>query len=124
MYVKDVPNSQLRHIRLENNDNKPVTNSRDTQAREHQKRFAVFKTFSLFKNVLQFSEKRFGLLQEVPNDQGRNVMQIIHGYLHQTSIFDDFRYYEQRQEEEAEKKTSRCVTRFSRIFIESVNKTC
>ena len=33
IYVKDVPNSQLRHIRLENNENKPVTNSRDTQVR-------------------------------------------------------------------------------------------
>lgn len=31
IYVKDVPNSQLRHIRLENNEGKPVTNSRDTQ---------------------------------------------------------------------------------------------
>lgn len=31
IYVKDVPNSALRHIRLENNENKPVTNSRDTQ---------------------------------------------------------------------------------------------
>ncbi|CRK97438.1 CLUMA_CG010827, isoform A [Clunio marinus] len=31
IYVKDVPNTQLRHIRLENNENKPVTNSRDTQ---------------------------------------------------------------------------------------------
>lgn len=31
IYVKDVPNAQLRHIRLENNENKPVTNSRDTQ---------------------------------------------------------------------------------------------
>lgn len=29
--VKDVPNSVLKHIILENNDNKPVTNSRDTQ---------------------------------------------------------------------------------------------
>ncbi|CAN6462310.1 unnamed protein product [Victoria cruziana] len=29
--VKDVPNSLFRHIILENNDNKPVTNSRDTQ---------------------------------------------------------------------------------------------
>lgn len=29
--IKDVPNSQFRHILLENNDNKPVTNSRDTQ---------------------------------------------------------------------------------------------
>lgn len=29
--IKDVPNSLLRHITLENNENKPVTNSRDTQ---------------------------------------------------------------------------------------------
>eukprot|EP00898_Chlorokybus_atmophyticus_P004076 jgi/Chlat1/466/Chrsp103S01081 len=29
--VKDVPNTQFRHITLENNDNKPITNSRDTQ---------------------------------------------------------------------------------------------
>jgi hypothetical protein len=31
IYVKDVPNALLRNIKLENNDNKPVTNSRDTQ---------------------------------------------------------------------------------------------
>ncbi|CAH8386186.1 unnamed protein product [Eruca vesicaria subsp. sativa] len=29
--IKDVPNSLLRHITLANNENKPVTNSRDTQ---------------------------------------------------------------------------------------------
>jgi hypothetical protein len=29
--IKDVPNANFRHIVLENNDNKPVTNSRDTQ---------------------------------------------------------------------------------------------
>lgn len=29
--IKDVPNTSLRHIILENNENKPVTNSRDTQ---------------------------------------------------------------------------------------------
>ncbi|KAH0935771.1 hypothetical protein HID58_012888 [Brassica napus] len=29
--VKDIPNSSLRHITLENDENKPVTNSRDTQ---------------------------------------------------------------------------------------------
>jgi len=29
--IKDVPTNLLRHIILENNDNKPVTNSRDTQ---------------------------------------------------------------------------------------------
>ncbi|KAL1921396.1 uncharacterized protein VTP21DRAFT_11112 [Calcarisporiella thermophila] len=31
IFVKDIPNAQLRHIRVINNDNKPVTNSRDTQ---------------------------------------------------------------------------------------------
>ncbi|XP_071729828.1 uncharacterized protein [Rutidosis leptorrhynchoides] len=29
--IKDIPNSQLRHIILENNDNRPVTYTRDTQ---------------------------------------------------------------------------------------------
>lgn len=29
--VKDVPNTLLRHITLENNDNRPVTYTRDTQ---------------------------------------------------------------------------------------------
>lgn len=64
IYVKDVPNSQLRHIKLENNENKPVTNSRDTQ--------------------------------EVPADKGKQVLHVIHQYLHTTSIFDDFQHYEQR----------------------------
>ncbi|KAG7477916.1 hypothetical protein MATL_G00074620 [Megalops atlanticus] len=68
LFVKDVPNSQLRHIRLENNENKPVTNSRDTQ--------------------------------EVPLDKARQVLKIIAGYKHTTSIFDDFSHYEKRQEEE------------------------
>ncbi len=73
IYVKDVPNGQLRHIRLENNENKPVTNSRDTQ--------------------------------EVPPEKGKLVLKIIHGYKHNTSIFDDFVHYEKRQEEEEGKKS-------------------
>lgn len=28
--IKDIPNTELRHITLENNDNKPVTFTRDT----------------------------------------------------------------------------------------------
>ncbi|TPX30297.1 hypothetical protein SmJEL517_g06116 [Synchytrium microbalum] len=31
IFVKDVPNSLLKHLRVRNNENKPVTNSRDTQ---------------------------------------------------------------------------------------------
>lgn len=72
IYVKDVPNGKLRHIRLENNDNKSVTNSRDTQ--------------------------------EVPNDKGIEVLQILHSYNHSTSIFDDFFHYERKQEEEVSSK--------------------
>ncbi|KAH8025981.1 hypothetical protein HPB51_015286 [Rhipicephalus microplus] len=72
VYVKDVPNSQLRHIRLENNENKPVTNSRDTQ--------------------------------EVPPDKGRQVLKILHGFRHSTSIFDDFLHYEKRQEEDEQRE--------------------
>lgn len=72
IYVKDVPNVQLRHIRLENNENKPVTNSRDTQ--------------------------------EVPFEKGKQVLRILHGYRHSTSIFDDFVHYEKRQEEEDSRK--------------------
>lgn len=75
LYVKDVPNSQLRHIRLENNENKPVTNSRDTQ--------------------------------EIPSEKGRQVVKIVHSYVHTTSIFDDFEHYEKKQQEDSQKKV-RC----------------
>jgi len=51
--IKDVPNSQFRHIVLENNDNKPVTNSRDTQEVES----GVFHYLRIYEhslNVLLF----------------------------------------------------------------------
>jgi len=31
IYIKDIGNQRLRHITMPNNENKPVTNSRDTQ---------------------------------------------------------------------------------------------
>ncbi|ONK74313.1 uncharacterized protein A4U43_C03F4960 [Asparagus officinalis] len=43
--VKDVPNSILKHITLENNDNKPVTNSRDTQEVRLEQGLQVLKLF-------------------------------------------------------------------------------
>lgn len=63
--IKDVPNSQLRHIVLENNDNKPVTNSRDTQ--------------------------------EVKLEQGIEMLNIFKNYETDTSILDDFEFYEERE---------------------------
>ncbi|OIT08523.1 PREDICTED: uncharacterized protein LOC109230203 [Nicotiana attenuata] len=43
--VKDVPNSLLKHITLENNENKPVTNSRDTQEVKMEQGLHVIKIF-------------------------------------------------------------------------------
>nr|XP_061803165.1 YTH domain-containing family protein 1-like isoform X3 [Nerophis lumbriciformis] len=51
LFVKDVPNSQLRHIRLENNDNKPVTNSRDTQEVPLEKAKQVLKIIAIYKHT-------------------------------------------------------------------------
>lgn len=49
IYVKDVPNNTLRHIRLENNENKPVTNSRDTQEVHPDKGKQVLKIIHNYK---------------------------------------------------------------------------
>lgn len=43
--VKDVPNSLLKHIILENNENKPVTNSRDTQEVKLEQGLQLLKLF-------------------------------------------------------------------------------
>ncbi|KAL3616383.1 hypothetical protein CASFOL_039773 [Castilleja foliolosa] len=43
--VKDVPNSLLKHITLENNENKPVTNSRDTQEVKLEQGLQLIKIF-------------------------------------------------------------------------------
>lgn len=53
--IKDVPNGRFRHILLENNENKPVTHSRDSQEVKIQhdifpfgKASDIFLLFSLF----------------------------------------------------------------------------
>ncbi|XP_031392505.1 YTH domain-containing protein ECT4-like isoform X1 [Punica granatum] len=43
--IKDVQNSSLRHIKLGNNENKPVTNSRDTQEVEFEQGMEILKIF-------------------------------------------------------------------------------
>ncbi|XP_057416639.1 YTH domain-containing protein ECT4 [Lotus japonicus] len=53
--VKDVPNGNFRHIILENNENKPVTNSRDTQEITYRKgleMLRVFKSHTLKTSLL------------------------------------------------------------------------
>lgn len=69
--VKDVPNRILRQITLENNENKPVTNSRDTQEVKLEQGNQMIKIFKSHENKtsivddFMFYEKRErGLLQK------------------------------------------------------------
>jgi YT521-B-like domain len=48
IFVKDIPNSHLRHIRVWNNENKPVTNSRDTQELPPDAGSAMLRIFADF----------------------------------------------------------------------------
>ncbi|KAM1661552.1 hypothetical protein ACFX2K_004413 [Malus domestica] len=68
--IKDIPNPQLRHIILENNENKPVTNSRDTQ---EVKLLQGIEMLNIFKNHMSktsilddfdFYETRQKMMQE------------------------------------------------------------
>ncbi|KAI5056758.1 hypothetical protein GOP47_0028576 [Adiantum capillus-veneris] len=46
--IKDVPNGHFRHIILSNNDNKPVTHSRDTQEVHFHQGLEMLKIFKFF----------------------------------------------------------------------------
>lgn len=75
--IKDVPNSHFRHILLENNDNKPVTHSRDSQ--------------------------------EVKLQQGLEMLKIFKSYDAETSLLDDFNYYDEREKSLMEKKAKQRI---------------
>ncbi|XP_022734141.1 uncharacterized protein LOC111287734 [Durio zibethinus] len=68
--IKDAPNSQFRHILLENNDNKPVTNSKDTQEVEFEQGIEmlnIFKNYESHSSILDdfyFYEERQKAMQE------------------------------------------------------------
>lgn len=72
VYVKDVPNGQLRHIRLENNENKPVTNSRDTQEVPNPKGQQVLQIIHTFKHSTSiFDDIEFYEQKQVEEDTKR-----------------------------------------------------
>lgn len=68
--IKDVHNTAFRHIILENNENKPVTNSRDTQEimyKQGLEMLKLFKNHSLKTSLLDdfmYYENRQKLMQE------------------------------------------------------------
>ncbi|KAL1145411.1 hypothetical protein V6Z11_A11G296700 [Gossypium hirsutum] len=68
--IKDVPNTLLRHITLENNENKPVTNSRDTQEVNFEQGIQILKIFkdhsskTCILDDFEFYEARQKTIQE------------------------------------------------------------
>uniref|UniRef100_A0A0E0AZC6 YTH domain-containing family protein n=1 Tax=Oryza glumipatula TaxID=40148 RepID=A0A0E0AZC6_9ORYZ len=70
--IKDIPNRLFKHITLENNDNRIVTFSRDTQ--------------------------EIGLLQ------GLKMLKIFKDYDQETSLLDDFNFYEEKENARCAKK--------------------
>jgi len=72
IYVKDVPNSQLRHIKLENNEGKPVTNSRDTQEVPPEKGKQVLRVIHQYRHTTSI----FDDFQhyEKQQEEGKKVM--------------------------------------------------
>ncbi|TYH29702.1 hypothetical protein ES288_A01G033700v1 [Gossypium darwinii] len=68
--IKDVPNSHFRHIIVENNENKPVTNSRDTQEimfKQGVEMMKVFKNHTMKTSLLDdfmYYENRQPIMQE------------------------------------------------------------
>jgi len=71
IYVKDVPNAQLRHIRLENNENKPVTNSRDTQEVPADKGRLVLKILHGFKHITSIFDDFVHYEKRQEEDEGK-----------------------------------------------------
>ncbi|CAG7882484.1 hypothetical protein BRARA_C03469 [Brassica rapa] len=84
--VKDVPNSLLKHITLENNENKPVTNSRDTQEvkleqglkivkifKEHTSKTCILDDFSFYevrqKTILEKKAKQHQTQKQVSEEK-------------------------------------------------------
>ena len=65
IFIKDVPNATFRHIIIESNEGKPVTQSRDSQ--------------------------------EVPYEQGKEMLKLLFNHNSKTSMLDSFSEYENRQ---------------------------
>ncbi|KAI7726241.1 hypothetical protein M8C21_008585 [Ambrosia artemisiifolia] len=83
--VKDLPNSLLKHITLENNENKPVTNSRDTQEVKLEQGLQVLKIFKeecskqCILDDFEFYEDRQRRIQEKKAKQQHFQKQMFEG---------------------------------------------
>eukprot|EP00268_Persea_americana_P045665 TRINITY_DN46677_c0_g1_i3.p1 TRINITY_DN46677_c0_g1~~TRINITY_DN46677_c0_g1_i3.p1 ORF type:complete len:731 (-),score=141.80 TRINITY_DN46677_c0_g1_i3:410-2602(-) len=77
--IKDVPNTNFRHILLENNENKPVTNSRDTQEIGYRQGIEMLKIFkdhalktSILDDFMYYEDRQKVILDEKSRLLGKN----------------------------------------------------
>ncbi|KAL1202653.1 YTH domain-containing protein ECT2 [Cardamine amara subsp. amara] len=97
--IKDVPNSYFRHIILHNNENKPVTYSRDTQevtfpSNSSLRRFQILRTLLLKAEIIDLI---ILVCVQIMLKQGLGMLKLFKGHAERTSLLDDFMYYENRQ---------------------------
>ena len=92
--IKDVPNTQLRHIILENNDNKAVTYSRDTQEVNISFSQISIHHYKLVFWLILFNSTCF---LQVELKQGLEILSIFKNYSAKTCVLDDFNFYENRE---------------------------
>ncbi|XP_074561440.1 YTH domain-containing protein ECT4-like isoform X2 [Curcuma longa] len=76
--IKDVSNASLRHIVLENNENKPVTNSRDTQEIPYGAGINMLKIYtsnlmrtSILDDFMFYEERQKKMLEDKLRNLGR-----------------------------------------------------
>ncbi|XP_042517804.1 YTH domain-containing protein ECT4-like [Macadamia integrifolia] len=93
--VKDVPNGLLKHITLENNENKPVTNSRDTQEVKFEQGLQMLKIFkdhsskTCILDDFGFYEARQKTMQEKRAKQQQFQKQVWDGKSTHISLCDE-----------------------------------
>ncbi|TYI57711.1 hypothetical protein E1A91_D11G300300v1 [Gossypium mustelinum] len=95
--VKDVPNASLRHITLKNNENKPVTNSRDTQEVNFEQGIQILKIFkdhsskTCILDDFEFYESRQKIIQEKKAKHRLLQKQVSNGEPNDDAVTDDKR---------------------------------
>ncbi|MFS7981509.1 putative YTH domain-containing protein [Helianthus anomalus] len=89
--IKDVPNGRFRHIILENNENKPVTHSRDSQEVKREAGNAMLKIFkdhdastSMLDDFGYYDEKEKELQEKKAKE--RDFTKVMPGVVNDTSI--------------------------------------
>jgi len=116
--VKDVPNNLLKHIILENNENKPFTNSRDTQEvicyLTEWQLYLIIDSYTVHLYFCGCKKKSkqisFHILKlkkfpfHVKLEQGLQMLKIFKDHSSKQCILVDFEFYEDRQKRILEKK--------------------